>query len=215
MSRVDLNQFAELGVATVYEAGGRMGLVDIPLMQIVPGSRAAGPARTVLCGQDDNLMVHAVMADVRRGEILVITMPEPAPVALVGELVATQAAVRGVAGMLVNGSVRDVETLREMGLPIWSRFIRVRGATKSIVGSLNQPVIVGGTTIRAGDIVILDEDGAVAVAVDRAAEVLEASLARRDKEAETRKKLDEGALSYDLHGMRAVVEGKDKSSTPR
>ncbi len=215
MSRLDLTQFASLGVATVYEASGRMGLVDIPLTQIVPGSRASGPARTVLCGQDDNLMVHAVMADVRRGEILVITMPEPAPVALVGELVATQAAVRGIAGMLVNGSVRDVETLREMGLPIWSRFVRVRGATKTIVGALNQPVIVGGTTIRAGDIVVLDEDGAVAVAADRAAEVLEASLARRDKEAATRRTLDEGALSYDLYGMRAVVEGKDKSRSPR
>ena len=57
----------------------------------MPGSRAAGPARTVRCGQDDNLMVHAVMAEVQPGEVLVLTMPEPRPVALVGELLATQA----------------------------------------------------------------------------------------------------------------------------
>ncbi len=211
MTPQDLARFAELGVATVYEAAGQAGLVDVPLTQIVPGSRAAGPARTVLCGQDDNLMVHAVMAQVQRGEILVITMPEPAAVALVGELLATQAAVRGVAGILVDGSVRDVETLREMGLPIWSRFVRVRGATKTIVGSLNQPITVGGATIRPGNIVVLDEDGAVVVAADRAAEVLQASLARRDKEAATRKQLDEGALSYDLHGLRAVIERTKRS----
>lgn len=211
MTPQDLARFAELGVATVYEAAGRAGLVDVPFTQIVPGSRAAGPARPVLCGQDDNLMVHAVMAQVQRGEILVITMPEPAAVALVGELLATQAAVRGVAGILVDGSVRDVETLREMGLPIWSRFVRVRGATKTIVGSLNQPIAVGGATIRPGDVVVLDEDGAVVVAADRAAEVLQASLARRDKEAATRKRLDEGALSYDLHGLRAVIEHTERS----
>lgn len=211
MNETDLRLFAELGVATVYEAAGRVGLVDIPLTQIVPGSRAAGPARTVRCGQDDNLMVHAVMAQAQRGEILVITMPDPAPVALVGELLATQAAVRGVAGLLIDGSIRDVEALREMGLPIWSRFIRVRGATKTIVGSLNQPVTIGGATIRPGDLVVLDEDGAVAVPADRMAEVLEASLARRNKEAATREKLSGGALTYDLHGLRNLVDGKERS----
>jgi 4-hydroxy-4-methyl-2-oxoglutarate aldolase len=90
----------------------------------------AGPARTVRCGQDDNLMVHAVLATVRPGEILVLTMPEPAPVALVGDLLATQALAQGVAGMLIDASVRNVEELRGLVLPIWARFIRVCGAAK-------------------------------------------------------------------------------------
>src|SRR5262249_20454433 len=121
-------ELARLGSATVYEAAGRRGLVDAPLLQIVPGSRAAGPARTVRCGQGDNLMAHAAMAAVEPGDVLVLTMPVPAPVALVGDLLATQAQVQGAAAVLVDGAVRDVEELRELGLPIWARHVSIRGA---------------------------------------------------------------------------------------
>src|SRR5438477_7184463 len=114
----------------------------------MPGSRVAGPARTVLCGQDDNLMVHAAMAEVQPGEVLVLTMPEPRPVALVGELLATQAKARGVAAMLVDASVRDLEELVELGLPIWARWVRVKGAGKDLAGTLDEPVTVGGALIR-------------------------------------------------------------------
>src|SRR5579863_6554316 len=129
-----LSELARLGSATVYEAGGRGGYIDADLHQAVPGSRAAGPARTVVCAQDDNLMVHAVMAEVQPGEVIVLTMPEPRPVALVGDLLATQAQAHGAAGMLIDGSVRDVEALAELDLPIWARWIRVKGATKDIPG---------------------------------------------------------------------------------
>ena len=206
MSTTEMQQFAHYGVATVYEAAGRVGLIDIPLMQIIPGSRVAGRARTVLCGQDDNLMVHAVLDQVQAGEVLVLTMPEPAPVALVGELLATQAQVRQVAALLIDASVRDTEELRALGLPIWTRWIRVRGATKTSVGTINQPVKVGGATIAPGDIVVLDADGAVVVAAERANEVLEASKAREARETTLRGKLQQGHLSYDLHGLRALVE---------
>lgn len=200
-------ELARLGVATVYEASGRRGLVDASFVQVVPGSKVAGPARTVLCGQDDNLMVHAVMERVQPGEVLVITMPEPAPVALVGELLAVQAKVRGAAGVLVDASVRDLEELRELGLPVWARWVRVRGATKTEVGKLDAPVEVGGARISPGDIVVLDADGAVVVEAGRAGEVLEASRAREERERSFRKKLETGELSYDLHGLREVVEG--------
>ena len=110
---------------------------------MVPGSRA-GPARTVRCGQGDNLMVHAAIAGCEPGDILVLTMPEPAPVALLGDLLATQAKARGVAALLVDAAVRDLEELRELGLPIWARWVRVRGATKPAVGALDEPVEVGG-----------------------------------------------------------------------
>ena len=129
-----LGELARLGSATVYEAGGRGGYVDADLHQAVPGSRAAGPARTVVCGQDDNLMVHAVMAEVQPGEVIVLTMPEPRPVALVGDLLATQAQAAGAAAILVDASIRDVEELAEMGLPIWARWVRVKGALKETAG---------------------------------------------------------------------------------
>jgi 4-hydroxy-4-methyl-2-oxoglutarate aldolase len=197
---------ARLGTATVHEAGGRSPLVDIPLMQILPGSRAAGPARTVRCGQGDNLMVHAAVAEAEAGEVLVLTMPEPGPVALVGELLATQALGRGVAALLVDAAVRDVDELRELGLPIWARYVRVRGAEKQAPGTIGDPVEVGGATIRQGDAVVLDTDGAVVVAHEQVETVLTRARERAEREVEKRAKLEEGALSYDLDGLRQLVE---------
>jgi 4-hydroxy-4-methyl-2-oxoglutarate aldolase len=202
-----ISELAELGSATVYEAGGRRGYVDLDLIQILAGSRVAGPARTVRCGQDDNLMVHAVMSEVQPGEVIVLTMPEPRPVALVGDLLATQAKVHGAAGMLIDASVRDIETLAELGLPIWARWVRVRGATKDIAGSIGEPVQVGGATIRQGDIVVMDADGAAVIEAERVDEVLEASRRREDNERVKRIKLQAGELSYDLDGLRDRMQG--------
>lgn len=202
----DMQRFAHYGVATVYEAAGRTGLIDVPLFQIIPGSRVAGPARTVRCGQDDNLMVHAVLDQVQPGEVLVLTMPKPAPIALVGELLATQALVHKVAAMLIDAAVRDTEELQTLGLPIWARWIRVRGATKTISGAINQPVVVGEATISSGDIVLLDADGAVVVAAENTEQVLQAAQAREARETSLRSKLQQGQLSYDLHGLRKLVE---------
>jgi 4-hydroxy-4-methyl-2-oxoglutarate aldolase len=200
------DQLARLGAATVYEASGREGLVDLELKQLVPGSRACGPARIARCGQDDNLMVHAAMAAARPGDVLVLTMPEPRPIALVGDLLATQAKVHGAAAMLIDAAIRDREELVELGLPIWTRYVRVRGAQKQTPGELDVPVEVGGATIRPGDIVVLDADGAAVVEHERVAEVLDGALEREAYEADKRAKLQGGALSYDLDGLRDIVE---------
>jgi 4-hydroxy-4-methyl-2-oxoglutarate aldolase len=200
-------ELAALGSATVYEAGGRRGYVDLDLIQILAGTRVAGPARTVKCGQDDNLMVHAAMAEVQPGEVLVLTMPEPRPVGIVGDLLATQAKAHGAAGMLIDAAARDIETLAERGLPIWARWVRIKGATKDVPGTIGEPVQVGGATIRQGDIVVMDADGAAVVEADRVEEVLEASRKREDNERVKRLKLQAGELSYDLDGLRERVEG--------
>jgi 4-hydroxy-4-methyl-2-oxoglutarate aldolase len=199
-------ELAELGSATVHEAAGRSQVVDVDLVQVIPGSRAAGPARTVRCGQDDNLMVHAAVAEAEPGEVLVLTMPEPRPIALVGDLLATQAKGRGVAALLVDAAVRDVEELRELGLPVWSRYVRVRGADKKVPGTIGEPVEVGGATIRQGDVLVLDADGVAVVEKERVDEVLAAGRERAAREVEKRAKLQAGALSYDLDNLRSLVE---------
>lgn len=202
----EFTELARLGTATVHEAAGRARVIDVPLIQVVPGSRAAGAARTVRCGQDDNLMVHAAVAEAAPGEVLVLTMPEPRPVALVGELLATQAKVAGVAAVLVDAAVRDLDELREVGLPIWARYVRVTGAEKQAPGVIGEPVDVAGATIRQGDVVVLDADGAVVFERERIDEVLRASLAREEREREKRAKLEAGEHSYDLDGLRQLVE---------
>jgi 4-hydroxy-4-methyl-2-oxoglutarate aldolase len=201
-------ELADLGSATVYEAAGRGRYVDVDLIQVLPGSRVAGPARTVKCGQDDNLMVHAAMAEVQPGEVLVLTMPEPRPVALIGELLATQAKAHGAAALLVDASIRDLDELAELDLPIWARWVRIKGATKDIPGSIGEPVTVGGATINQGDIVILDADGVAIIEPERIDDVLAASRQRERNERVKRLKLQAGELSYDLDGLREKVEAR-------
>ena len=202
----DYAELAALGVATVHEAAGRSGIVDLPLARVVPGTRAAGPARTALCAPGDNTMVHALVAHARPGDVLVLTSAEPAPVAFVGDLLATQARAQGVAAMLVDGAVRDLDELAELGLPIWTRFVRAQGATKGDVGKLDVPVVVGGVEIHPGDLVVMDGDGAVVVPAGRVEEALSAARERAERETAVRQRYRDGELSYDLQGLRALVE---------
>jgi 4-hydroxy-4-methyl-2-oxoglutarate aldolase len=204
---IDYPALATLGVATIHEAAGRTGIVDVPLTRLVPGSRVAGPARIAICASRDNSMVHAVIAHAEPGDILVLTSVEPAPVALVGELLATQAQTRGVAGMLVDGAVRDVDELVAMGLPIWTRFVRAQGATKGQIGMLDAQVVIGGARIRPGDLVVMDCDGALALPIEQVGGVLPLALERAEREAAMRERYAAGELSYDLNGLREVVEG--------
>ncbi len=202
-----VEELARLGVATVHEAQGKTGLVDLPLVQVVPGSRVAGPARTALCGNGDNLMVHAAVAHAGPGDVLVLTMPDPTPVAVVGDLLATQALDQGVAAMLVDAAVRDLDELRELGLPIWTRYVRAQGATKEHVGRLDARVVVGGTEIDPGDLLVLDADGAVVVKAERVDDVVQAALAREARERELRDRYAAGERSYDVNDLRRLVEG--------
>ena len=201
------DDLARLGSATVYEGGGRGEFVNADLVQVTPGSRAAGPARTVRCAQGDNLMVHAAMAALQPGEILVLTMPEPAPFALFGGLLAIQARVRGAAAVLVDAAVRDIDELAADGPPTWTRWVRIQGAVKATPGELDVPVTVGGAVIRPGDAVVLDADGVAVVGAEQVDEVLARALEREAKEQAKGEKLAGGALSYDLDGLREKVEG--------
>jgi 4-hydroxy-4-methyl-2-oxoglutarate aldolase len=203
---VNYTELAEAGVATVYEAYGRRGLLDEDFVPLASGRRAAGPARIALCGQDDNRAVHEVMAHLQPGEILVLTMPNPTPVALFGDLLATQAVAAGAAGVLVNGAVRDSADLARLAMPVWTRWRRATGATKNQRGGVNVPVTIGGTTIEPGDVLVLDDDGATAIARSDVDSALIAVRERIAKEDGLRKRWAAGELSYDAYGMRAEDE---------
>jgi 4-hydroxy-4-methyl-2-oxoglutarate aldolase len=192
----------------MFEAAGRSGLVDLDLIVHIPEAKVAGRARTVFCGQDDNLMVPAAIARAERGDILVMRMPQSRPVSLLGELLATQCLARGVAGVLVDAAIRDAVAIRDLGLPVWSRYVRARSASKKIVGELDGTLEMGGTAIAFGDLIVLDGDGALAVPAARAAEVVRRAGERDLAEVGKRERYRNGELSYDLDGLREIVEGR-------
>ena len=206
-----IQRLNELGVATVYEAAGRIGLIDTELHQLLPSSKVAGRARTVACSQNDNLMVHACVEHVQKGDVVVLVMPEPEAVGLIGDLLVLQLQLKGAVGILMNGAMRDVDELKDLGLPIWSQFIRSTGATKTGVGELNVAVTMGGTTIKSNDIIVMDSDGATCVPQERLDEVLEKAEERLEREEALRTKLLKGETSYDIYDLRSLVESESEA----
>jgi 4-hydroxy-4-methyl-2-oxoglutarate aldolase len=193
------------GVATVHEAMGRTGLVGPSVRPIQDGARIAGSAVTVLCWPGDNLMIHAAVEQCRPGDILVVTTVSPSLDGSFGELFATALQHRGVLGLVTTGGVRDVVDLRAMGFHVWAGAVNAQGTVKATAGSVNVPITVGGTIVRAGDVIVADDDGVLCVPRDDAATVLAASDARVEREAVSRAAYQSGQLSLDRNDLRGVL----------
>lgn len=193
------------GVATVHEAIGRRGLAGARIRPIQDGSRIAGSAVTVLCWPGDNLMIHAAVEQCRVGDILVVTTDSPSLDGSFGELFATALHHRGVRGLVTTGGVRDVADLRALGFPVWSAAVNAQGTVKATAGSVNVPITVGGAIVRAGDVIVADDDGVLCVPRDDASTALIAADARVAKEAASRAAYQRGGLSLDRNDLRPLL----------
>jgi 4-hydroxy-4-methyl-2-oxoglutarate aldolase len=201
----DITRLGAAGVATVHEAQGRTGLLRPYLRPIYPAARVAGSAVTVLCGPGDNLMIHAAMAVVQPGDVLVVTTFSESTDGMFGELLAESCRAHGVAGLVIDAGVRDTAEITALEFPIWSKAISAQGTSKTIAGSVNVPVVCAGASISPGDVIVGDADGVVVVPRDSVAGVLAAVDERRAKEARTRARLKAGELGLDIYGLRDVL----------
>jgi 4-hydroxy-4-methyl-2-oxoglutarate aldolase len=208
IARADAATAAALGVhgvATVHEAMGRTGLVGPAIRPIQDGARVAGTAVTVLCWPGDNLMIHAAVEQCREGDILVVTTTSPSVDGAFGELFATALQARGVRGLVTTTGVRDVVDLRAMGFAVWSGAVSAQGTVKATPGSVNVPIVVGGVTVRPGDVIVADDDGVLCVPRTAADAALAASDTRVAKEEADRAAYRSGELSLDRKGLRALL----------
>jgi 4-hydroxy-4-methyl-2-oxoglutarate aldolase len=196
-----MERFAALGVATTAEGAGGTGIVAGAFVRSRPGARAAGPARTALCSPADNLAAHRLLETIRPGEIVVLAVVEPRPVAVIGELMTLQAHVRGAAAVLVDGPVRDSDELAGLPIPVWARSYASAGPAKDLPGEIDCPVTVGGVRIESGDVVVLDGDGVAIVPRARVADVLAAAEARAAWETEVRRRLAAGETTVEVLGL--------------
>jgi 4-hydroxy-4-methyl-2-oxoglutarate aldolase len=199
--------------ALLHEAMGRRGALDSDFRPLFPGARLLGRALTVRGRPGDNLMLHLAISVARPGDVIVATLDRHTEAGAWGEITTLAARMRGVAGLLTDGAVRDSEPIARAGFPVFSRGVCIKGTTKRLRGEINQPVVIGGILVNPGDFVVGDADGVVIVPAAEAEAVDAKARQIRAREAEIMRQLEAGALTLDLLGLRHVLEelGLDRS----
>ena len=190
-----------LGAATL----GECGALCMPprLRPVWPGARMVAPAFPVRCSPGDNLAVHVAVAAAPAGSALVVDVGEIAERGYWGEVLTTAAEARPLAGLVIDGCVRDTEALEAHRFPVFSTGVALAGASKCLPGSAGVAVPVAGVRVATGDWVVADHDGVVLVPAAQLEAVLAAGRARADKEQGLFRDLRRGATTLELLGLDA------------
>jgi len=209
LSEEMLQALRRFDTAMLYEAAGQVGAMIPEIRPLQRGLRVAGPALTVVCPPGDNLMLHAAVADASPGEVLVAQCHDFS-YGVWGEILMTAAQARGVAGLIVDGAVRDVTTLREAEFPVFCRAVSIRAATKVRRGAMRIPVSCGGLLVWPGDLVVADDNGIVVLARTDLDGLLAKAQARQQKEAALVTRLLQGRTTLELLGLTPLLEERGR-----
>jgi 4-hydroxy-4-methyl-2-oxoglutarate aldolase len=197
---------ATLYEAAVAAAGPGRYAIDSGIRPAWPGARLTGPAFTTQGAGGDNLALQHAILEAPPGSVLVADV-NGAPWGHWGEVLAVAAQIRGIAGLVIDGGVRDTVELAELGFPVFSRHVNVRGTRKLFRGALGVSVQVGDVTVRTGDLVVGDADGVVVLPHEVAALVIDLADERVAKEADIMRRLHAGESTLDIYGLREAGRG--------
>ena len=178
-----VRQAADYQAAILADVNGRRGALHGRIAALRPRMKLAGPALTVDVRPGDNLMIHAAISLARPGDVLVIDGKGDQTAALMGTIMMTACRQLGLAGVVIDGAVRDSLEIDEMDYPVFSFGTNPNGPTKNVPGRIGHPVSIGGVTVRSGDLVVADADGVVVIERERVEGLL--PLARKKVEDES------------------------------
>ena len=192
-----------LDCASLADVNKSLRVMDAGLRPVADGGKIVGTARTVRC-HEDFLAVIGALAEAREGEVLVIDTGGSRR-AVVGELFSMEAERRGLAGIVVDGAVRDIATIRELGVPVWARSFNPCSGTTQAVGETQIPVTVGGVNVEPGEIVLADDDGIIVANETELSAVLADAQRIERTEAQVREAMMHGTSLMDMLNANAHI----------
>lgn len=193
-----LDAYSKMQAATLHEAMGKRGAMQNDIRPIWPETTVVGSALTVKTFAGDNLMLHKAVSMAKPGDILVVSVDGFLEAGIWGEIITVAAMQKGIVGLITDGSVRDTVPIKELGFPVFSRGISMKGTTKQNPGTINHPITICGVTVNPGDIVLGDNDGVVVVPLSEAEEVLNAAIEKDESEAKIMEQIRQGGITMDL-----------------
>jgi len=197
---------AQCSVATVHEALGQIGALDGAIKPLDRNMKLCGRAITVKCFERDNLMLIKAVSMAKKGDVIIADMGTCVNEGPFGEVLAVDALAHGLAGLVVNCSIRDSEAVISRGFPVFSVGLSVRGTAKATLGTINHPISIGGITVYPGDYVLGDADGVMIVPHDRIKEAIEKSIAREENETKIMDRLQAGESLFDIYDYQKVFD---------
>ena len=199
-----MEKLVQLPTGNVADSGGHV--MHSSIKPIDPSWKLVGRACTVECYPGDNLALHQGMEAAEAGQVLVFDCKGYTEAGHFGDMMATACKVKGIAGVVIDGSCRDSQDIKEMDYPVFVKGFCPRGTIKEGLAKINDPVMCGGVVVKAGDIIFGDCDGVVVVSQEKEDEVFEKALAKFEKEKEICDKLLAGASTMEVYGFHGLVE---------
>ena len=195
-----VQRVAEFSTATLGEAAGKPIGLPVAIKPISPSMRACGPVVTVTSPARDNLTLHQAIYVANPGDMLVVEVSGLYEAGYWGDIMTHAALHRKIAGLVIDGCVRDSDAIEEAGFPVFCRGLCMRGTAKRGKGRINQPITIGEVSIRPGDLVVGDRDGVVVIPQSEVPDVLAEAGKRDQKENRIKDELAAGKTTLEIYG---------------
>ena len=202
LSDATLQEAAKIAAATMHEATGKIGALPSYIKPVAKSMKICGRAFPVKGPSGCNLWLHRAIAKAEPGDVLIADIGDDPEYGYWGDIMGTGSMARNLAGLVIDGCVRDAVELEEMGFPVFSAGLCIRGTAKKFdgEGSLADPITIGEITINHGDLVLGDDDGVAVIPADQVEASIQKAIDRENDEDAKKERLRGGETSMEIYG---------------
>lgn len=204
----DLLKLPTGNIADNNNGAANQGVMETSIKPVGSGMKMIGRAFTAQCVPGDNLALHQAIYAANPGDVLILDLHGYSNAGHFGDIMATACKLHGLAGVVIDGSCRDSEDIKELGFPVFARAFNPSGTVKESLAKLGVPVRCGGIEVRPGDIIFGDCDGVVVIPQEQEDEVFEKALNKFDHEKEIIHELETGKTTLEIYGFDKIIDNK-------